>query len=95
MEENYKKRFTAIEKAVNQIKKSPLHDDLLYEIVCNALEYFEECTEDFCIQNFHGDSITFGGTNRLLWHPKSGYRPDPSYCTPKFLKYAQKIRPKL
>ncbi len=52
-----------------------------------AMEIFENCgaASDFCIQAVGAISVVFGGTNRLLWTVKGGFRPDEPYCTPRFL----------
>ena len=51
-----------------------------------AKEIFIDCNaeHDFCIQCVEGVAV-FGGTNRLLWSPAFGFRPDKSYCTKEFL----------
>jgi len=65
---------------------------LVYNIIEAAATYFEECPEDFCLQNFNGyDCFVFGGTNRLIWTPLRGFKPDPSYCTKQFLDHATKV----
>jgi len=41
--------------------------------------------EDFCIQAIGSESIVFGGTNRIIWHPRNGYRIDYDYCSQKVI----------
>ena len=40
---------------------------------------------DFGIQDTSGGVAVFGSTNRLVWSPTQGYRPDRSLCTKRFL----------
>ena len=41
--------------------------------------------EDFCVQYIGDTTIIFGGSNRVIWHPLSGFRVDAEYCTTKFI----------
>lgn len=56
-----------------------------------ALEIFERCgaASDFCVQSASDTGAVFGGTNRLLWSLDLGFRPDPAYCTTRFLEAYQ------
>jgi hypothetical protein len=56
-------------------------------VATQAQEIFATCgaESDFCVQNV-GTNAVFGGTNRLIWHPKHGFRPDRGYCTERFLR---------
>jgi hypothetical protein len=63
-----------------------LGESILYIVIHLAAQYFEECPRDFGLQNSQGDTITFGGTNRLYWHPIRGFTASESHCTPDFLK---------
>ncbi len=55
-------------------------------VIEEALNRFEACgaAEDFCVQSV-GAAVVFGGTNRILWTASAGFRPDVTYCTPRFL----------
>lgn len=53
--------------------------EIAFAIFCRC-----EAAEDFCVQAI-GCTIVFGGTNRLILGT-DGFRPDPGYCTPKFLE---------
>lgn len=61
--------------------------ELIYAIVVEAEERFKKCDEesDFCIQTA-STVIVFGGTNRVIWSPQNGFRPDRSYCRDTFLE---------
>ena len=70
---------------------APTSDQLteIGEIVCMEAEtIFTDCgaADDFCIQDIGIGSVVFGGINRIIWRPKSGFFPDRSYCTDRFLK---------
>lgn len=67
----------------------PREEDLLSVgllVVEAAMDIFAICgaATDFTVQSV-GVNVVFGGTNRLLWNPKSGFRPDRPYCTDRFL----------
>lgn len=67
---------------------------LFMSIVEAAAHYWEQSdADDFCVQSFSGEAIVFGGTNRLIWTPAHGFRPDRSYCTPKFYEHALYLGP--
>ncbi|WP_295390503.1 hypothetical protein [uncultured Thiodictyon sp.] len=58
-------------------------------VILNAWKIFRACdaANDFAIQSISdvNEEAVFGCTNRLVWRPASGYRPDRSYCTQGFL----------
>ena len=59
---------------------------VMFEVVRWAACYWHGVSDDdFCIQSVGETTIVFGGTNRLVWSPSAGYRPDRSYCTQSFL----------
>ena len=63
-------------------------ESMAAHVIHEAAQFFAYCPDDFCVQSAHwldGHAV-FGGTNRLLWNANRGYWPDPSYCTPRFLK---------
>ena len=41
--------------------------------------------DDFSIQYIGVLKCVFGSTNRIIWDPIRGFRPDKSYCTKEFL----------
>ena len=41
---------------------------------------------DFCIQATGFESVVFGGTNRVIWHPITGYRFDEPFCSERFME---------
>ena len=41
--------------------------------------------DDFCVQCVSGTTAVFGGTNRVKWSMRGGYRIDPSYCSDEFV----------
>jgi hypothetical protein len=51
-----------------------------------AQEIFEKCgaEDDYCIQTVGFDCVIFGGTNRVIFRPLSGFCLDPEYCTDRF-----------
>lgn len=57
-------------------------------LVTYAGQFFVECPDDFCVQHAEPDVIVFGGTNRLIWSMRRGFRCDPTYCTQRFLDHA-------
>ena len=63
-------------------------DEFLAYAICEAAAQYWDRSDpyDFCLQSFGGDTIVFGGTNRLIWSPRMGFTPDPSYCTDRFLR---------
>lgn len=51
-----------------------------YDIFCTC-----QAESDFCVQTTGMQTVVFGGSNRLIWTPRGGFRPDRSYCTQRFL----------
>lgn len=49
--------------------------------------------DDFCLQGVGPECVVFGGTNRLVWSPERGFRPDRSYCNPAFLARCDALGP--
>jgi len=51
-----------------------------------AADIFADCGSpaDFCIQHNAGDSIVFGGSNRLTLSAR-GWKASLIHCSPKFL----------
>ncbi len=77
-------RITQVAEALN---KHITNDILAYTIAEAASCYWDEATaDDFCLQSFDGQSAIFGSSNRLVWTPAAGFRPDCSYCTQRFLE---------
>ncbi len=64
---------------------------LLESIAIGASEYFENCVDDFCLQFWQGESIIFGGTNRLWWSARRGYTPELEHCTQDFLTHYEAV----
>jgi len=56
-------------------------------VVERARDIFCDCQaeDDFCIQHISGTIVVFGGTNRLIFDPITGFRADREYCTKRFL----------
>lgn len=52
-----------------------------------------ECPDDFCVQHYGWTAIVFGGTNRVQWSVRNGFRVDRSYCTARFLEAFDKRFP--
>lgn len=88
-----------IKERANQVIKSledqgETHDIwwcLPYTLISAAAVYFEECPEDFCVQNTSDRAVVFGGTNRLIFTHSGGFSADPNYCTEKFLHHYEKL----
>tara|TARA_Y100000296_G_C5130486_1_gene235262 strand:+ start:663 stop:986 length:324 start_codon:yes stop_codon:yes gene_type:complete len=59
--------------------------EVMENVVHQAKEVFEHCPTDFCLQHIGSFVIIFGGTNRLVWHIDSGFKPDRKSCTDEFL----------
>ena len=80
-------RLTAV--VVNTIERlsETDHSGMIYGIISRAAQFFAHCPDDFCVQHavWHEGHAVFGGTNRLLWSMANGFRPDPPYCSPRFL----------
>lgn len=79
---------TQIDRVARYIWKGGAGLEFFFDLVLEAAKFFEDCPEDFCLQNAQGGDLVFGGTNRLLWSINRGFRPDRSYCTERFLKRA-------
>ncbi|HRQ48586.1 MAG TPA: hypothetical protein PK725_16650 [Rhodocyclaceae bacterium] len=60
--------------------------DMASLILEEAETRFSTCgaESDFCVQHV-GQNAVFGGTNRLIWSAKHGWRPDRTSCTERFL----------
>lgn len=84
-------RIDVVVKMVVTLAGGP--EPVCRDIVCEAARYFEHCPDDFCLQMGHEEGLIFGGTNRLIWRPERGYRPDPGYCTERFLEHAAQLEP--
>ena len=56
-------------------------------VIHQAFYFFEECPEDFGIQHESYPVIIFGGTNRVVWSVRFGFRIDESYCTSRFIEH--------
>lgn len=71
-------------------KRDEVRVDDCVTIVDNIVSYarniFAECEaeSDFCIQYVGYETMTFGGTNRLIWSVTHGFRIDEGYCTARF-----------
>jgi hypothetical protein len=52
---------------------------------------FQECPDDFCIQDDAGEVVIFGGTNRLIWSVFKGFSIDEGSCTKKFIDTAKDV----
>jgi hypothetical protein len=52
-----------------------------------AAGLFNDCGAgvDFCIQLVGDERVIFGGVNRVIWEPLTGFSPDRSCCTERFL----------
>lgn len=67
---------------------------LYFEVMRWAAFYWSGLNEDdFCLQSCPGDTLVFGGLNRLVWRPQLGYVADRSYCSPQFLARYDRIGP--
>jgi len=66
--------------------------EAIIEIGAMVLEQAETCFDyagynrDFCIQAVGSNNAVFGGTNRLLWNVREGFRCDSPYCSSDFIK---------
>ena len=77
-----------IERATDALCRDAGYPALVADALAQAAaRYFEECEDDFCVQDAGGEVLVFGGTNRLLWTPARGFYPDRSYCTENFLQH--------
>jgi hypothetical protein len=65
-------------------------------LVKQAMGFWEECPGDFCVQHVDPNGIIFGGSNRVLWTPCSGFMADESRCTDQFLDhFREKQKPQI
>jgi len=76
----------ALSRALDVIGDEATH--MVAHVVYDIYRIFEEaeCPKDFCVQNVGHDSITFGGWNRVTWHPGSGIVLHRSSCTQNFIE---------
>lgn len=42
--------------------------------------------KDFCIQSISCESVVFGGSNRVVFHIRTGWRIETNYCTKRFIE---------
>jgi hypothetical protein len=87
--------YQEITAAVTYLTKQP-HDKaktLLEQITEAAARYWEGIRGDFCAQHYNGEVIVFGSSNRLIYTPHGGFRPDRSYCTEQFLANCDRLGP--
>jgi hypothetical protein len=88
---------TTIQKKLEEIQlryQDEEHLVLWFDIFEAASRYWEENPDDFCVQSFEGgETIVFGGLNRLIWSPFTGFQADRSYCSKKFLERYDKLGP--
>ena len=69
-----------------------IHDrdgvEIYWFIAETCRNIFKDCMaeNDFCLQYSSYNMIIFGGTNRILWDPVKGFRPDHGYCTADFIR---------
>ncbi len=69
-------------------------DEQLQKLGCGvaavAEEIFKQClgedNYDFGVQHLGWDCAIFGGTNRLIWRPETGWYIDEPYCTERFIR---------
>lgn len=74
---------------------STMPEFIVYEIFQAAAEHWLGSDEDdFCLQSSGGESLIFGGTNRLRWTARHGFVPDASYCTAGFIERCRQLREK-
>lgn len=75
---------------------SSVHHDNAQELIWGVIEgaamYFKDYPRDFGIQHSSSNTIVFGGSNRLIWSPVSGYSADRSYCSSLFLMNHDKLQ---
>lgn len=79
------------ERQVEDLIKRIDTNELAEMLVSAAMEYFEECPEDLCVQHVGSDYIVFGGSNRLIWRPITGFKPDKAYCSRRFLDHFEEV----
>lgn len=61
--------------------------DVIVEAASEFFDYSEFAANDFGVQAGHLEEgvVVFGGTNRLQWSLKFGFRYSPSHCSEKFI----------
>ena len=67
-----------------------------FVVVQQAAEFFDSSRggiEDFCIQHhaIYDGVVVFGGTNRLQWSAKYGFRYSLTHCTERFIARFREI----
>ncbi len=62
-------------------------DSIADLVIEAAMEFWEDCPNDFCIQTVCCAGIVFGSVNRVVWSPISGFCADREYCTARFLTH--------
>lgn len=65
-------------------------EEIVWEIVAQAMKLWEESPYDFCIQSVSPDSIVFGSVNRVVW-TIHGFSCEESYCTERFIAHFKEI----
>ncbi len=64
--------------------------DIGLAVIAEAQARFEACgvKDDFCVRATQHEGIQiFGKTNRVIFNPASGWKPDRCfYCTERFLR---------
>ena len=63
-------------------------------IEIEAQNIFERCGafSDFCVQHVGSLAAIFGGVNRVIFSPRTGWRVDRSYCSSRFLEAWDSIK---
>jgi hypothetical protein len=64
-----------------------MFEDIGILVAEEAEEIFRTCgaEDDYCIQTVGFDCAVFGGTNRVIFRPLSGFCLDTDYCTDNFI----------
>lgn len=79
---------TMIMRAHTTIMKKS--EEIIFNISYEAAKFWTQCPSDFCVQHVTETCIVFGGTNRVIWRPETGFYADKSYCTQEFLNHFEK-----
>lgn len=60
--------------------------DIGFMVAEHAARLFELCgaKDDFCVQSL-GTVAVFGGLNRVVFNPATGWRAERSHCSPRFM----------
>ena len=76
-----------LEKISEKVLTAPAFGEHVLALVEEAYRIFERAgiPQDFCLQHVGLTNLVFGSTNRLLWSVQTGFVPDKSSCTEKFL----------